>query len=196
MRRALNLAFFATGNGTAMRAISSAIERGKLKSRIKLLISNKDDSGAVIWARDSQVASLLITGTADSDHATCLDTLNRYNIDLILLTGYMRKIGRPVLDRYFPRIWNIHPALLPHFGGKGMYGSRVHKAVLASGVQRTGATIHIADPDYDTGPIVCQAALDVRVNDTSDSLADRVKELESELLVAAIDYVECGALEI
>ena len=193
--RSFRLAFFATGNGTALRAIAAAIEIGDLASKIGLVVTNNDAGGAMRWVRGSGIRTLLISGIDPQEDARCLDALDSAGIDLILLTGYMRKIGLPILDQYAPRIWNVHPALLPKYGGKGMYGNRVHKAVLAAGERRTGATIHRVDPEYDTGPILLQSAIDVREGEPVESLSDRVKGLECTLLQYALDQMEQGNLE-
>ena len=177
-----------------MRAISSAIDDGALKSHIRLLISNNKNSRAIQWAKESQIEALVISGTSDEDNSICLEALNRFKIDLILLTGYMRKIGQPVLDQFSPRIWNIHPALLPNYGGKGMFGKHVHKTILDAGETRTGASIQVVDPEYDSGPVILQSSLPIHELETVESLADKVKALECELLTAAIDSAERGEL--
>jgi phosphoribosylglycinamide formyltransferase-1 len=108
----------------------------------------------------------------------------------------MKKIGPRTLDRYGARILNIHPALLPFFGGQGMYGKRVHQAVLASGAQETGVTIHLVDPLYDHGPIVAQCRVSIRPDDTVDSLARRVLEYEHVILVETVAKVASGEIDL
>ena len=188
--------FFVTGKGTAIRSIATAINTGQLNSQICLLISNNENSSALDWARPRGIDTLLIAGTEANDSVLCLERLKRHEIDLILLTGYMRMIDQPILDQYFPKIWNIHPALLPQYGGKGMYGKHVHRAVLDAKEKRTGATIHVVDPEYDSGPILLQSSIITRDDDTAESLADRVKALECELLIEGINRAENGELDI
>ena len=111
-----------------------------------------------------------------SDLQAILDALTRHDVELVVLAGYMKKLGPRTLTRYRGRVLNIHPALLPRFGGQGMYGARVHEAVLASGERETGVTIHVVDEEYDHGPIVAQCRVPVLAADTPETLAARVLE--------------------
>jgi phosphoribosylglycinamide formyltransferase-1 len=122
---------------------------------------------------------------ADLDSAMVV-TLQQHAVDWVVLAGYMKKIGAMVLSRYAGRIINIHPALLPEFGGQGMYGRRVHEAVLAAGVAETGVTVHLVDGEYDHGEILAQTRVPVQTDDTVDVLASRVLQREHEFLVETI----------
>ena len=125
-----------------------------------------------------------------------LDLLDRHGIDFIALAGYMKKIPSTVVERFRGRMLNMHPALLPAFGGQGMYGRRVHEAVLAYGVRWTGATVHLVDEDYDTGPIVLQEPVPVRPDDTAATLAARVLEAEHRLYPEALRLFAEGRIRV
>jgi len=179
------LAFLASHNGTNMRAIVTACRDGRLRASPKLLISNNGDSPAMAWARDNRIAVAHISAkTAGSDaaaDAAIAATLAQHGADLVILAGYMRKLGPETIGSFAGRILNVHPALLPKFGGPGMYGRHVHEAVLQSGDAETGATIHVVDDEYDHGPVIAQARVPVMAGDTPDTLAARVQAKEQEL---------------
>jgi phosphoribosylglycinamide formyltransferase-1 len=132
---------------------------------------------------------------ADLDRAV-LEALERHGTDLVVLAGYMKKLGPATLGRFKGRVLNIHPALLPKFGGPGMYGRRVHEAVLAAGEKESGVSIHIVDADYDTGPVIAQERVPVLPGDTPDSLAARVLEQEHRLLTATLGRIASGELPL
>ena len=122
--------------------------------------------------------------------------LQKYNVDMIFLAGYMRLLHPSILDTYHNRIFNIHPALLPKFGGKGMYGMNVHQAVLDAGEKETGVTIHRVNAEYDNGEIVAQTKVPVLENDTAEVLANRVLQREHEFLVEVISYIVDGKIQL
>jgi phosphoribosylglycinamide formyltransferase-1 len=124
------------------------------------------------------------------------NTLAMYGTNLVVLSGYLRPIGPNVLSRYSRRIVNVHPALLPKFGGQGMYGPRVHEAVLASGETMSGATIHLVDSDYDHGQIIAQAEVPVLFDDDVESLARRVEEAETQLFVQTLSQIAGGSITL
>jgi phosphoribosylglycinamide formyltransferase-1 len=192
----MNLGFLASGRGSNMQAVIDACKSGRLNGSPRIVISNNSASGALERARREGVANAHLSSVthpeADAlDRAIC-DTLRCHAVDLVVLAGYMKKIGPETLGAYAGRIVNIHPALLPRFGGKGMYGARVHRAVLASGVQETGVTVHIVDAQYDHGPILAQRRVPVRAGDTVESLAQRVLEQEHDLLVETLVRIASG----
>ena len=191
-----NLAFFAGGDALPLRAVTFAIEQGKLHSKIRLIVSNHPESAAIEWAHEAGIPTLLISGMDETDDAPCLEALARHEIDLVLLAGYLRKVHPPIVEKFYPRIWNLHPALLPKYGGLGMYGKHVHRAVLESGDRRTGATLHRVDYDYDTGPILLQSSIGIREHEPIEMLAKRVSVLECVLLVSALSHMERGEMEI
>jgi phosphoribosylglycinamide formyltransferase-1 len=122
--------------------------------------------------------------------------LERHGADTVILAGYMKRLGDITLKAYRGRILNIHPALLPKFGGKGMYGKRVHEAVLAAGEKVTGVTIHLIDENYDTGPIINQCRVPVLENDTADSLSQRVLTHEHRLYVETLQMIADGRIRL
>jgi len=179
------IGFLASHNGSAMRAIVTACRGGHVPAEPTVLISNNQGSAALNWARDNGLAALHISAkTKGSDaaaDAAIAEALKQHGVHLVVLSGYMRKLGPETLAAFKGRILNVHPALLPKFGGRGMYGARVHEAVLAAGERESGATIHIVDGEYDQGPILAQASVPVSADDTPDTLAARVQAKELEL---------------
>ena len=134
-------------------------------------------------------------GAGELDRAI-LAVLESHDVELVLLAGYMKELGSGVLSRYRGRVLNIHPALLPKFGGKGMYGRFVHEAVLAAGEKVTGVTIHVVDELYDHGPIVAQSEVSVLRGDTPDSLSERVLRREHEFYVETLQRISAGDIEL
>lgn len=181
----LRLGFLASHNGTNMRAVVAAARAGALDAVPAVLISNNRDSAALTWAADNGLAALHIsarsTGSDDAADAAIAAALQEHRVDLVILAGYMRKLGPRTLGAFPRRILNAHPALLPKFGGPGMYGAHVHAAVLAAGEAETGVTIHLVDDLYDHGAVLAQAPVAVRVGDTAETLAARVQAREQEL---------------
>ncbi len=145
------------------------------------------------FAREQGIATLHLSSKTHPDETAFADAmlsaLRAHAIDLILLAGYMKKVPPAVVAAYPKRILNIHPALLPKFGGEGMYGMHVHQAVIAAGEKESGATVHFVDTDYDTGEIILQRAVPVLPNDTPETLAERVRILEHELYAEALEKV-------
>jgi len=196
----MNLAILASHFGSTLQAIIDAHETGRLMARPRLVISNNSGSGALDRARRAGIEALHLSskthpGSGELDRAL-VDALTERQIDLILLAGYMKKLGPGVLERYAGRIVNTHPALLPKFGGQGMFGRRVHEAVLAAGEAESGVTLHLVDAQYDTGRIVVQTRVPVLPGDDAESLAQRVQQREKELIVATLDALARGTLEL
>ena len=188
-------AVFASGGGSNFQALLDH-QRPEGDWGVVLLVTDREDAGAIARAVEASVPAVVIktTGRDAADVAReTLQLLARYRVDLILLAGYLKLIPREVIARYRGRILNIHPALLPAFGGKGMYGMRVHTAVIESGAQESGATVHFVDEEYDRGPIVAQRRVPVLAPDTPQALAARVLEVEHELYPQAVDHI-CEAL--
>ncbi len=185
MREApLSIAFFASGNGSAVRFVQSQVEAGILAVQIDMLITNKADCGAANWARAQALPVHILDRDVEkpANDASCLAKVQAAKVDLIVLGGFLRKIGPKVLRAYEGRIINLHPALLPKYGGKGMYGRHVHRAVLAAGEKFTGATIHLVNEAYDEGAIFLQRKVPIIDGEDEDSLAAKVIEAEGELL--------------
>lgn len=185
----LRLAVFASGGGTNFQSMLDAIDAGRLDASVALCVSNTASAGALDRAEAHDIpTAVLDTKTFDAAAyaRTVLDTLAGHDVTFIALAGYLRKIPAAVVDAFRGRMVNIHPALLPAFGGKGMYGRRVHEAVIDYGVQWTGATVHLVDEQYDTGPIVLQRPVPVRFDDTPDTLAARVLKVEHAIYPEAL----------
>ncbi len=175
-----------------MREVAAAIAKGELNAAIRLVVSNRADCLAIAWADETGIDTLVIDSDQAASDRLCLRALKIRNIDLVLLTGYLRKIGPEVLAAYDRRMLNLHPSLLPKFGGKGMYGNRVHDAVLKAGETETGASVHIVDAEYDTGPVIAQKRIRVRHDDSPQQLAERVKSAEAVLLIDLLSDLSKG----
>lgn len=187
----LEIAVFASGRGSNFKAILDAIENGSIPgARIVVVISNNSQSGALQTAQAHGIPAVHLSRRLfESDESldtAILRTLERYGANFIVLAGYMKKIDPQIIRRYRNRIVNVHPALLPEFGGSGMYGIRVHEAVIASGRRISGATVHIVDEEYDRGPIVLQKQVEISPGETAESLAEKVLEIEHEIYPLAI----------
>jgi phosphoribosylglycinamide formyltransferase-1 len=184
----------ASGKGSNLKAIIKAKKTGRISSKVVLVISNNSSSGALQLAKQNRIAAYHLSQKLFNSEAAFvkkfLSLLKDFKIDLIILAGYMKKLSPVIIGKFKNKIINIHPALLPSFGGKGMYGIYVHKAVLESGVKITGATVHIVDDKYDNGPIVLQRAVGVKEDDTAEVLQKRVLKTEHELYPEAIKLFE------
>jgi phosphoribosylglycinamide formyltransferase-1 len=163
---------------------------------VALVVSNRADAGALERARAAGVPSEVVPPeTFSSPEAfgeRLLELLREHRIDLVVLAGFLRRIPATVVAAYLGRMVNIHPALLPRYGGPGMYGSRVHAAVLAAGERESGASVHFVDPEYDRGPVIAQARVPVLSSDTVDSLSRRVLEAEHRLLPQVVELIARG----
>ncbi|MBN1350403.1 phosphoribosylglycinamide formyltransferase [candidate division KSB1 bacterium] len=180
--KSLKLAIFASGRGSNFQAIYQAIEEGKLNARIQVVISNNADAGALDFAREHQIPALHLSRNqftnASMFDLELLRVLREHDVNFIALAGYMKLIRPQIIREFHNRILNIHPALLPSFGGKGMYGHFVHEAVREYGCKVTGVTVHLVDEEYDHGPIVVQKTVPVYSEDTPEMIANRVLEME------------------
>ncbi len=181
------LAVMASGEGTTLQAILDAIATGALQTTLAIVVSNNSASGALRRARAAAVPTAHLSSRTHPDperlDLAILDALTSSGANCIVLAGYTRKLGARVLEKYRHRILNIHPALLPKFGGQGMYGLGVHEAVLAAGETETGVSVHLVDAEYDCGPILAQAHVPVLAGDSAADLAARVQTREREFVV-------------
>jgi len=176
----VRVAVLASGGGTNLQALLDALTDSPL-ARVARVITNRSTAGALERAKRSGVPTTVLRDPADA--AELLAALDQEPAaDLVVLAGYLKLVPRPVVARFRWRMINIHPALLPAHGGPGMYGRRVHEAVLASGAAESGVTVHYVDEQYDRGPIIAQTRVPVQPGDTADSLAARVLEAEHGLL--------------
>jgi len=177
----LPVAVLVSGGGTNLQALSDAL-RDARAARVSRVISSRPDAGALERARRAGALTTVLADPASADEV--LTALG--DARLVVLAGYVKRIPPAVVARFRWRLINIHPALLPAFGGAGMYGRRVHAAVIASGAAVSGATVHYVDDEYDHGPIIAQWPVPVRPDDTPESLAARVLEVEHRLLPSVV----------
>lgn len=196
------LAILLSGAGSTMVNLHDKIRSGEVCAEIALVVSSRNKAPGLDRARERGIPTVALTrrkfesgGKFDKDgySRTLVKIIEPFKPDLIVLAGFMTKLGADLLARY--DVVNVHPALLPEFGGEGLYGHRVHEAVLASGVKVTGATVHFVDERYDHGPIILQETVPVLDGDTSDSLAQRVQALERRVYPQAIDLYARGLVE-
>lgn len=181
----MNIAVFASGRGSNFQAILNAIQGGRLPASISLVVSNNSSAGALEIARAHGIPavhrSLRQFPEVDAFDDDLLALLDRHRVDLIALAGYMKQLSPRFVATYHNRIVNVHPALLPAFGGPGMYGMHVHEAVIRSGAKVSGVTVHLVDEQYDHGMILAQETVRVDAEDTPESLAAKVLILEHEV---------------
>jgi phosphoribosylglycinamide formyltransferase/phosphoribosylglycinamide formyltransferase-1 len=183
------LAVLASGRGSNLQAIIEHFDnlaRERI-AKVVLVASNRADSPALVRAATASID--IASFDAADDGSALLDLLRKFRVDLVVLAGYLKRIPPAVVREYSGRIINIHPALLPAFGGEGMYGARVHEAVIASGAEESGVTVHLVDDDYDRGPIVAQWRVPVESSDTAESLAARVLAVEHIVYPRVIEMV-------
>ena len=186
----LKLAVFISGGGTNLQSLIDSCHDKSLDAEIKAVISNNSKAFGLERARKAGIQAFHISKIKYPDNekltSAILEVLQKFDIDLIVLAGYMKLLPSNVVKEYHGRIINIHPALLPKYGGKGMYGMNVHKAVLQAGDSVSGASVHIVDEEYDRGPILIQRQIPVRPDDTPESLAARVLKIEHKILPMAV----------
>jgi len=189
----LRLGVLASGGGTNLQSIIDRTLDGSLSAEVVLVVSNNSNAGALERARRHGIEAMHISavteGSPEMVDRRITGEMKKRNVDLVILAGYMKKVGGELLREYEGRVLNIHPALLPKFGGKGMYGMRVHEAVIAAGEKESGPTVHIVDERYDHGPIVAQMKVPVYPDDTPETLQKRVLEKEHEIYPAAIQKI-------
>lgn len=179
----MRVAVAVSGRGSNLEALLASLGNGD-EARVVLVLSDRADAPALERARARGVAAVALTDWRSGDE--WLAALTEHSVDLLVLAGFLKLVPSGVIARYRGRIINVHPALLPAFGGKGMYGIRVHEAVLASGATESGCTVHLVDEEYDRGMILAQARVPVLPGDTPQSLASRVLEQEHRLLPAVV----------
>jgi formyltetrahydrofolate-dependent phosphoribosylglycinamide formyltransferase len=179
----MRVAVLASGSGSNLQALLDAC-RPPAPAEVALVLSNAPHAGSFARAERAGVPTHAILDPADGE--ALLAALRAERVDLVVLAGYLKLVPAAVVAAYAGRMLNIHPALLPAFGGKGMYGLRVHRAVLESGATVTGPTVHLVTAEYDRGPILAQWPVPVRAGDTPESLRDRVLEVEHRLLPAVV----------
>jgi phosphoribosylglycinamide formyltransferase 1 len=196
----LNIGFLASHNGSNMQAIIDSCKSGYLNANLCAVISNNSQSGAIERAKLEgipyyHISSKTHPGDGAMDNAI-VEIFDYHKVDTIVLAGYMKKIGNIVLEHFKGRVLNIHPALLPKYGGEGMYGSLVHEAVLRAGEKFSGVTVHLVDPLYDHGRIVAQRTVPVFSDDTLETLSARVLEQEHSIYSETLQKIAEGIIII
>ena len=194
----MNLGVLASHEGTTLQSVLDACGMGRIRGRVSVVISNNGNAGALVRARAVGIPVIHLSSKTHSQ-AAALDTAIRdalvaRQVDLVLLAGYMKKLGPAVIRAFNGRILNTHPALLPLFGGPGMYGDRVFEAVLNSGATESGISIHVVDPEYDSGPVVCQCRVPVLPGDSVDDLKARVRARERDFVVETLAEIADGQI--
>lgn len=177
-----NLVVFASGNGSTLQAIIDNINSGNLEAKIQLVVSNNSNAYALERAKQNNIETYVIESkTPENIDVELSEKLENYEINLIVLAGYLRKIGDKLISNY--TIINTHPSLLPKFGGKGMYGMNVHSAVIEAKEKYSGVTLHYVNEHYDEGDIIRQTMVEVLPEDTAETLSQKVQKVEKKQLV-------------
>lgn len=186
-----HLVVFASGSGTTLQSILDAIEKKELDCKVELVVSDKANAYALERAKLCDIPTYTIHSTTPEERDNELVcVLTHYSIDLIVLAGYLKKIGPHLLQQY--RIINTHPSLLPKFGGAGMYGMNVHTAVWEAKEEFTGPTIHFVNSDYDKGSILVQTKIQIQPTDTPEVISAKVQAIEKIQLVETLKQFACG----
>ena len=186
------------GRGSNFQAILNAHQSGALSAGVGLLVTTHEEHGAVEIARQAKIPIMVVppSQAPSAWEKGVAKALHEHHITHIALAGYMRRVGDTILREYQGRIVNVHPALLPSFGGVGMYGEHVHQAVLEYGCKVSGCTVHFVDERYDNGPIIAQKTVPVERDDTIESLAERVRLVENELYPQCLESLVRGHLRL
>jgi phosphoribosylglycinamide formyltransferase 1 len=197
----MKLAIFvgSKGRGSNLMAVQNAIIEGRLAAQIVQVIGSFENAPALEWAREVGLTTTVLNpqkSTEDAYAESLKRVLTTSKVETIALAGYLRRLPSCVVSAYPHKIINIHPALLPAFGGKGMYGLYVQEAALAYGVKITGCTAHFVDEEYDTGPIICQKVVPVLDTDTPETLAARILPEEHAALVQSLQWLSKGRLQV
>ena len=196
----MNVGVLASHEGTTLQSLLDAFAGGRIQGRVAVVVSNNGDAGALRRARQAGVPAVHLSLKTHADPAA-LDAAIRgalvaADVDVVFLAGYMKKLGPLVLRAFEGRVLNTHPALLPRFGGPGMYGDRVFEAVLEAGAAESGVSIHLVDADYDTGAIVRQCKVPVFRGDSLDDLKARVRAREKEFVVETLAGIANGTIRL
>jgi phosphoribosylglycinamide formyltransferase-1 len=196
----MNLGVLASHEGTTLQSLLDACSDGRITGRVAVVVSNNGDSGALRRARQAGVQTVHVSSKTHGDpaalDAAIRDALVAADVDMVFLAGYMKKLGPLVLNAFAGRILNTHPALLPRFGGPGMYGDRVFEAVLEAGETESGISIHLVDADYDSGAVVRQCRVPVLPGDSVADLKGRVQAREKAFVVETLGKIARGEIRL
>ena len=196
----ISLGILASHGGSNLQAIMDACDKGSLKANVAVVVSNNSGSLAMRRARKSGIPAYHLSSSTHSDDGdldvAIKNILKKYNVDLIILAGYMKKIGPSVLRTFHNRVINSHPALLPKYGGKGMYGDRVHKAVVKAKSTETGISIHLVDEHYDHGPIISQKIIAVDSAEGVEFVKKKVQKHEHRFWVTTLNKIQKGEIDL
>jgi phosphoribosylglycinamide formyltransferase-1 len=190
----------ASGSGTTLQAVIDACESGSLKGQVVVVISNNSGSGAMARAARYSIPTVHLSShtdrSPDSLDRKLAESLRAHSPDVVLLAGFMKKLGPHTLEAYRGKLINTHPSLLPRFGGQGMYGQHVHSAVIESGDRTTGISVHLVDDDYDSGRVLAQREVSVMPDDDAAALASRVQSVEKPFLIEVLSRIAAGELRL
>ena len=189
----MNLGILASHRGTNFQAIIDACNEGILNAKITVAISNNSNALALGRAKEAGIPAFHLSGNTHPDpnelDSEILKILTSHDVDLVVLVGYLKKLGTRTLAHFDHRIVNIHPALLPSYGGKGMFGTKIHQAVLDNKESETGITMHYVDGEYDTGDIIAQVRVPVSQSDTVSTLENKILQHEHQFLIATLNQL-------
>jgi phosphoribosylglycinamide formyltransferase-1 len=194
----LKIGFLASNNGSSMRAIVQAIEAGELGAEARLVVSNKREAPALAFAQAHGVPNEVVPTAKDpaAADARLAAALKGAGVELVVLSGYLRKLGPEMLALYAGRVLNIHPGPLPRFGGHGMYGRRVHEAVAAAGLAESAVTVHVVDGEYDHGPTVMALPVPLAAGDDAGTIEAKVTAAEAGVFVDVVRRISEGSLKL
>jgi len=196
----MNFGVLASHEGTTLQSLIDACADGRVSGRVVVVVSNNDGSGALVRARQADIVAVHLSSKTHANpealDEAIRDALVGADVDLVFLAGYMKRLGPLLLGAFKGRILNTHPALLPKFGGQGMYGDRVFEAVLRAGDAESGISVHLVDPEYDTGQIVRQCTVPVLAGDSVDDLKARVQAREKEFVVETLAAIAEGHIRL
>lgn len=196
----LKIGILASHEGTTLQCILDACTAGRIRGEVVAVISNNGSSGALMRSRAAGIPSHHLSsvthGTREALDAAIKLALSAAQVDVVFLAGYLKRLGPVTLAAFRGRVLNTHPALLPRFGGEGMFGDRVFEAVLASGESESGVSIHLVDDNYDTGRVVRQVRVPIEDRDSVQSLKARIREREREVVVETLAAIATGELQL
>ena len=184
-----SIVVFASGTGSNFKNIVKKIKIQNIDAEVNLLVSNNSNCQAILFAKKQNIETFIYNFKKypnDTNQDILLQKLKTSKADLIVLAGYLKKISKHIIKNYKNKILNIHPSLLPKYGGKGFYGMRVHEAVYANKDKKTGATVHFVNEDYDTGPILIQKEINLSLNEKPLKIAEKVLKIEHEIYFKSI----------